>query len=292
MTPAATMRLGAALVALGSLFLAAVVASVDSGAQEVASARGEVVVLEGEAAAAAQEVARLRADLADAQERTADLDALLSARGGFLAAVDAAAQSFDAADGKVSVTAARDDLLVLQERVLAERDDRRVIDAAASRAKVIIADVDEAVADYDAAHPTVIVPPGGAAGSESYQRVRRALDHVGGAGIPLHEFAGACAGGTALACSNSNGFISFRPELASWGDARLNWAMAHELAHMHQFRVWGALNGSGAFGKLYGHSYEYLANCMAQARGYPGGVVSCSAVQLTWAAAIWAGRVQ
>ncbi len=67
--------------------------------------------------------------------------------------------------------------------------------------------------------------------------------------------------------------------------------MAHELAHIHQFRVWGALQASPGYAALYGGSIELLANCMAAQRGYPSGSVSCSGAQLDFGAAIWHGYV-
>lgn len=121
-------------------------------------------------------------------------------------------------------------------------------------------------------------------------RVRAALDLVGGADVGLVESA-SCAGGTAAACANSDGYIKYRADVATWSDSRLNWAMAHELAHIHQFRVWGALNDSGAYQDMFGGDPEFLANCMAVVRGYAGSV-GCDAEQQTWASGIWVGVVR
>ena len=123
-----------------------------------------------------------------------------------------------------------------------------------------------------------------------YARVRAALDLVGGGDVGLEESA-SCAGGTAAACANSNGYIKYRSDVATWSDDRLNWAMAHELAHIHQFRVWGALNDSDGYHSLFGGDPEFLANCMALVRGYAG-TVGCDADQQAWASAIWVGTVR
>ncbi|HWV48886.1 MAG TPA: hypothetical protein VN035_05460, partial [Microbacterium sp.] len=127
-------------------------------------------------------------------------------------------------------------------------------------------------------------------GGDGYARVRAALDLVGGGDVGLEE-SSSCAGGTAAACANSNGYIKYRSDVATWSESRLNWAMAHELAHIHQFHVWGALNDSAGYHRLFGGDPEFLANCMALVRGYAG-EVGCDADQQAWASAIWVGAVR
>lgn len=93
------------------------------------------------------------------------------------------------------------------------------------------------------------------------------------------------------ACANSDGYIKYRADVAGWSESRLNWAMAHELAHIFQFQVWGALNSSSSYFSLFSGDPEFLANCMALVRGYPG-AVGCDGDQQIWASAIWVGAVQ
>jgi hypothetical protein len=128
------------------------------------------------------------------------------------------------------------------------------------------------------------------ADADGHARVRAALDLVGGEDVGLEQ-SSSCAGGTAAACANSNGYIKYRADVATWSDSRLNWAMAHELAHIHQFRVWGTLNDSGAYQEMFGGDPEFLANCMAVVRGYAGSV-GCDPEQLAWASGIWVGVVR
>lgn len=128
------------------------------------------------------------------------------------------------------------------------------------------------------------------ADADGHARVREALDLVGGEGVGLEQ-SSSCAGGTAAACANSNGYIKYRADVATWSDSRLNWAMAHELAHIHQFRVWGTLNESSAYQEMFGGDPEFLANCMAVVRGYAGSV-GCDSEQQAWASGIWVGVVR
>lgn len=240
-------------------------------------------------------------------------DLLIDARSGFVTSLDAVSAAFASADGKVDVASQRTGILALQQKVLAERADVSVVTDAAGTAKGVASEVTTAVADYDREQARIAAEQaaaaasaprglrawsgggsgGGAAGSGGggYDRVRAALDRVGGGGVPLQEFAGACGGGSAAACASSSGVILFTPGLASWSDGRLHWAMAHELSHIHQFRVWGSLMASGSYASLFGGNIELLANCMAAQRGYGSGNVSCSAAQLGFAGAIWGGGV-
>ncbi len=169
---------------------------------------------------------------------------------------------------------------------------------AAIAERAVIAEHEAAAAAHAADRPAD--PPRGqrvwtassaqASGADGYARVRAALDLVGGGDVGLEE-SSSCAGGTAAACANSNGYIKYRSDVASWSESRLNWAMAHELAHIHQFRVWGALNDSDGYHRLFGGDPEFLANCMALVRGYAG-TVGCDADQQVWASAIWVGVVR
>ncbi|MDN3496799.1 hypothetical protein QL996_12735 [Planococcus sp. APC 4015] len=236
-------------------------------------------------------------------------DALLDARDVFVASLGTVDAAFGSASGKVDTAARRAEVLELQQEVLTERTDPTIVTDAAATADGVAQAVTASVADFDreqariaaeraAAAAAASRPPrvwsgsSAAAGpvSGGYDRVRAALDRVGGGHVRLEEFAGACGGGTAAACA-SPGVIRFTPGLASWSDARLHWAMTHELAHTYQFPIWGALVSSNGYSSLFGGNIELLANCMAAQRGYGSANVSCSGAQLQWAGAIWTGGV-
>jgi len=163
--------------------------------------------------------------------------------------------------------------------------------AATATAHALITRIGTDVTTWEAAQ---YAAPGGPAwsssGPDGFARVRAALDTVGGAGVGLYESA-SCAGGTAPACANSDGYIKYRADIANWDAGRLNWAMAHELAHIYQFRVWGALNSSASYQSMFGGDPEFLANCMAVVRGYPGSV-GCDGDQQAWASGVWVGAVR
>lgn len=259
--------------------------------------------LEERLAAAATAGAELQSEFAALRAETATYDALLAARKTFTDAVAAVDKALASADGKVDTSAERASILALQETVLAERADPKTVTDAATSVGGVIEKVGTAVAEYDAEQArraalalvwrggaSSTAPAAAATDGSGYARVRAALDRVGGGGVPLEEFGGACAGTNAPACA-SPGIIRYRADVATWSNARLNWVMAHELAHIYQYSVWGALNSSGGYGSLFGRNIEYLANCMAAARGYPSSNVSCSGEQLAWAGALWSRSV-
>lgn len=225
-----------------------------------------------------------------AEQESADRAAVLEMRPAFLTEIAALSAAMAAADGKVDMSAHRASAVSAQEAVLAERHDPAVVAAATATVHALTTKIGEEVTTWRAAQ---YAAPGGPAwassGPDGYARVRAALDRVGGGGIGLYE-SSSCAGGTAPACANSNGYIKYRADIVGWSADRLNWAMAHELAHIYQFQVWGALNASGAYESLFGGDPEFLANCMAVVRGYPGSV-GCSGDQQTWASGIWVGAV-
>ena len=271
--------------------------------------------------AEAADVAAVQDDVRQLSAVYAHNVALLNAREEFVDAVAASRTALAGAKGKVDTTDEREDVLDLQATVLRERADVAVVTDAVADVEDVTADVNEAVEEYDREQERLAAERAAAAaaaagggwsggwsgGSSSssaassgggaaptaggYARVRAALNAVGGGGVPLEQFAGACGGGWAAACASSSGVIRFTPALVTWSNGRLYWAMAHELAHIHQFRVWGPLMRSSAYASLFGGNVEHLANCMAAARGYPSGNVSCSGAQIQFASAIWHGGV-
>lgn len=226
-----------------------------------------------------------------AEQDTAERAAVLAQRPAFLAEVQALTVALKGAEGRVDTAAHRAAALSAQQTVAAEKENPDTVAAATATVHALTEKVGTEVASWQAAQSS---GPGGPAwsssGPDGYARVRAALDLVGGGGVGLYE-SSSCAGGNAPACANSNGYIKYRADIANWGAGRLNWAMAHELAHIYQFRVWGSLTSSGAYGSLFGGDPEFLANCMAVVRGYPGSV-GCNGDQQAWASGIWVGVVR
>jgi len=223
----------------------------------------------------------------------ADRDAVLAVRGDFVSEIAALSDALDNADGNIDTTAHRAAAIAAQDTVLAERDDPVTVTNATATIHALTAKVNDELGTWEAAQRQVTTagtPSGSSGGSGGYARVRAALDRVGGGGVGLYESA-SCAGGSAPACANSDGYIKYRSDVAGWEESRLNWAMAHELGHIYQFRVWGALNASSAYHSLFGGDPEFLANCMALVRGYAGSV-GCNGDQQVWASAIWVGSVR
>ncbi|MGW8482020.1 hypothetical protein ACWGJP_02705 [Microbacterium sp. NPDC055903] len=233
--------------------------------------------------------AHLAALITAASEEKSALTAVLAERPGFVDALAALATALGQAEGRIDTETHRAAALAAQSAVLEERDDPAVIVSATATIRGLTAKVDGEVEAWSLSHtgPGVLWA---SSGSEGYARVRAALDRVGGAGIGLYE-SGSCAGGSAPACANSDGYIKYRADVADWDEGALNWAMAHELAHIHQFRVWGALTASGSYQRLFGSDPEFLANCMAVVRGCPGSV-GCDAQQQAWASGVWVGVVR
>ncbi|GAB3601647.1 hypothetical protein [Microbacterium tumbae] len=231
--------------------------------------------------------------IAAAEDETADLAAVLEVRPAFVAELAELATALSDAEGKVDTETQHAAAVATQETVLAERKDPGTIVAATATIRALAVKVDGEVDEWEAAQAAQPGPGGprwSSSGADGYARVRAALDRVGGGGVGLYE-SSSCAGGNAPACANSDGYIKYRADIAGWSTSRLNWAMAHELAHIYQFRVWGALNSSGSYQSLFGGDPEFLANCMAVVRGFPGSV-GCDAAQQAWASGIWVGAVR
>ena len=259
--------------------------------QERASAVAELTALTEQYHDAGQRTDYLDGAVDRAEQDTAERAAVLAQRPAFLAEVQALTVALKGAEGRVDTAAHRAAALSAQQTVAAEKENPDTVAAATATVHALTEKVGTEVASWQAAQSS---GPGGPAwsssGPDGYARVRAALDLVGGGGVGLYE-SSSCAGGNAPACANSNWYIKYRDDIASWGAGRLNWAMAHELAHIYQFRVWGSLTSSGAYGSLFGGDPEFLANCMAVVRGYPGSV-GCNGDQQAWASGIWVGVVR
>ncbi|PQZ58276.1 MULTISPECIES: hypothetical protein [unclassified Microbacterium] len=278
-------------VAASILLGAGMFARADALEQERAAAVAELVAVNDQYHDAGQRTDYLDGAVARAEQDTADRAAVLALRPAFLTEVEALTTALKGADGRVDTAAHRAAALSAQQTVLAEKENPDTVAAATATIHALTEKVGTEVASWQAAQSS---GPGGpiwsSSGPDGYARVRAALDLVGGGGIGLYE-SSSCAGGNAPACANSNGYIKYRADIANWGSGRLNWAMAHELAHIYQFRVWGALTSSGAYGSMFGGDPEFLANCMALVRGYPGSV-GCDGDQQAWASGIWVGAVR
>nr|WP_208323760.1 hypothetical protein [Microbacterium sp. Be9] len=263
----------------------------DALEHERTTAVAQLVALNGQYRDAGQRTDYLDGAVERAEQETADRAAVLALRPAFLAEVQALTAALQGAEGRVDTAAHRAAALSAQQAVAAEKENPDTVAAATATLHALTEKVGTEVASWQAAQSS---GPGGpmwsSSSPEGYARVRAALDLVGGGGVGLYE-SSSCAGGNAPACANSNGYIKYRADIATWSAGRLNWAMAHELAHIYQFRVWGALTSSGAYGALFGGDPEFLANCMAVVRGYPGSV-GCNGDQQAWASAIWVGTVR
>ncbi|MDQ0726532.1 plasmid replication initiation protein [Microbacterium sp. W4I20] len=278
-------------VAAAILLSAGMVARADALEHQRTDAVVELTALAAQARSAAQRTDYLEGSVERAERDTADRAAVLEVRPAFVTEIKALRTAIERAEGKVDTDTHRASALSAQQTVVAEKVDPDTVTAATATVHALTAKLTGEVSDWQAAQSA---GPGGpvwtTSGPDGYARVRAALDRVGGGGVGLYE-SSSCAGGNAPACANSNGYIKYRADIANWSEGRLNWAMAHELAHIHQFRVWGALNSSSAYGSLFGGDPEFLANCMAVVRGYAGSV-GCNGDQQAWASGIWVGAVR
>jgi hypothetical protein len=286
-------RLLAVTLSAALLLAVGVLTRADALEHERADAVAELRALAAQYQDAGQRTDYLEGAVERATQVTAEREAVLEVRPAFLAELAALATALQGADGKVDTATHLASALSTQQTVAAEDDDPAIVVAATATIHAITEKVGGEVAAWQAAQQQSAGPGGPAwssSGPDGYARVRAALDRVGGGGVGLYE-SSSCAGGNAPACANSNGYIKYRADIANWDSGRLNWAMAHELAHIYQFRVWGALNASGAYASMFGSDPEFLANCMAVVRGFPGSV-GCNGDQQAWASGIWVGAVR
>lgn len=273
------------------LLTAAVIGRADALDHERSEALAELSVLADRSHDAAQRTDHLSAAVGQAELDTEDRAAVLAVRPAFLEEISTLAAVLQGAEGKVDTATHLAAAQSAQETVRTERHDPGTVVSATATVEALTQKVGAEVAGWQAAQSAGPgTPRWTSSGPDGYARVRAALDRVGGGGVGLYE-SSSCAGGTAPACANSNGYIKYRADIAGWSEGRLNWAMAHELAHIYQFRVWGPLTSSGAYAAMFGGDPEYLANCMAVVRGFPG-AVGCSGDQQTWASGIWVGVVR
>jgi len=283
-------RLLAVTLAASVLLVAGMIGRADALEQERTAAVAQLAALNEQHHDAGQRTDYLDGAVGRAEQDTADRAAVLALRPAFLAEVHALTAVLEGAQGRVDTATHRAAALSAQQTVVAEKENPDTVAAATATIRALTEKIGTEVASWQAAQSA---GPGGPAwsssGPDGYARVRAALDLVGGGGVGLYE-SSSCAGGNAPACANSNGYIKYRADVANWTAGRLNWAMAHELAHIYQFRVWGSLTSSGAYGTLFGGDPEFLANCMAVVRGYPGSV-GCDGEQQAWASGIWVGAV-
>ncbi|MFS0852979.1 hypothetical protein [Microbacterium sp. 179-I 3D4 NHS] len=283
-------RLLAVTLASAILVAGALVDHATALSTERAETASELLAATARADAAVGRSLHLQDAVARAEKEVSERAAVLEVRPGFLVEIEALAAALDQADGKVDTSSHLASAVSAQDTVLAERRDPAVVTAATATVQALTTQVEQQVTGWRAAQVSPASTPGPGGGTEGFARVRAALDRVGGAGVGLYE-SSSCAGGNAPACANSDGYIKYRADIAGWSDGRLHWAMAHELAHIHQFRVWGALTSSAAYQSMFGGDPEFLANCMAVVRGFPGDV-GCSAEQQAWASGIWVGAVR
>lgn len=281
----------AVTVALAVVLAAGVLARAEGLDAERAEAVAELRALADQRHDAAQRTDHLAVSVERAEQDSADRASVLAARPAFLTEIAALSTALSGATGMVDTSAHRAAALSAQQTVLAEKENPDTVAAATATVHALAEKIGTHVASWQAAQSSGPGSPAwSSSGPSGYARVRAALDLVGGGGVGLYE-SSSCAGGNAPACANSNGYIKYRADIVNWSSGRLNWAMAHELAHIYQFRVWGALTSSSAYGSLFGGDPEFLANCMAVVRGYAGSV-GCNGDQQAWASGIWVGAVR
>lgn len=245
-------------------------------------------------------------------------ESALAQRPAFDAAISTAHAALRSAAGKVDVHKQKREILAAQHAALSA-DDAAAIKAATAAVSASVSTIRARVAEWERAAAerarlqataqqarvqgtvTVSRSPGSswvdaaAAPTRStswLSRVRSILNSVGGAGVPLRQYNGSCGGVRAIACSYPSGYIAVSSALANKSSSYVKWAMAHELAHQYQFRVWRTLNASKTYKTLFRSNIELLANCMAYAKGAPRYGHACSSAQITWAAGIWRGTVR
>ncbi|MFT4157505.1 MAG: hypothetical protein QM630_06200 [Microbacterium sp.] len=281
----------AVFVSAGVLLAAGVIDRAHALDAEYAATIAELSALAVSTSDAAQRTDDLEQAILIAQDDTADRTAVLDVRPDFVAEIASLSLALDRAEGKVDTAEQEASARSAQLQVLAELSDPAVVIDATATVQALTDEVDDQLAAWEAEQQALSdAARWGASGADGYARVRAALDRVGGRGVPLYESA-SCAGGTAPACANSDGYIKYRADIADWSVDRLNWAMAHELAHIYQFRAWDALQASSSYQAMFGGDPEFLANCMAVVRGFPG-AVGCSGEQQAWASGVWAGAVR
>lgn len=283
-----TVAIATALLLVGG---GAVVAEASALEAEIAAQVTENTALVAQIDATSSRGERIDQLIAHHQGEGDGLDAVLAVRPDFLTEIAALRAALQNAEGKIETGVHLAAAHAAQDTVLAADDDAETVTNATATIRALVAKVGEEVAEWENQRVQLAGtgPLWSTSGADGYARVRAALDRVGGAGVGLYESA-SCAGGSAPACANSDGYIKYRSDVATWNDGRLNWAMAHELAHIHQFRVWEAMTGSATYHSLFRGDPEFLANCMAVVRGYPGSV-GCDGAQQRWASAIWVGVV-
>jgi len=283
-------RTVAVVVTIAAVLTSGLVAKAETQNAERIDALTHAVALDERATRAEARSLTLSVAVAQATQGQASREAVLELRPTFVDELQELTEALSAAEGKVDTDDERAAAVAAQKAVLAERDDPEAVADASATIDALTDEVTRATENWASASGDTSAAPG-SSGEDSggYARVRAALDRVGGGGVGLYESA-SCAGGSAPACANSNGYIKYRADIAGWSNERLHWAMAHELAHIHQFRVWDSMNAAAAYQSLFGGDPEFLANCMAVVRGYPG-AVGCSAEQQEWASGIWVGAV-
>lgn len=306
-------RIALAIIASTALAAGTVQAISNFGIAEAsASARSEQATLESS-------IENLQAGTIEIEATAAELDAtiavrraVLAERDKFTAAVAEAQTAIDSAKDKVDVAPQRDRILAAQNAVQGELEDASAVVAQTAEAVAVTGEITQLVADYDARKAEEArkqaarssgsgggqLQPGNpnagvSAGGDWFAEMRSRLNNVGGGHVKLFEFNGSCGGVQSPACAYQFEGIGVNPSIMGLSDARKNWAMVHELAHMYQYNVWSTLVNSASYQNLFGGNIELLANCMASAKGYTnhGHNSQCTAERLDYGRSIWAGIV-
>ena len=251
----------------------------------------------------------LESAVTNSEEELVTKTAIVEQRTPYGEALTTASAALAAAVNKVDTTDEHGKLLESQSKVLAAKSAEQVT-AEVTVVNDLTKSITDKIASYDAEQARLAeeraarerasrsYSSGGSSGGNSgggvpsgdwFAQMRSILDSVGGGGVPLKQFGeSGCGGISEYACTWSTGTIVVGPAIANWSYSRKQWAMAHELAHVYQFRVWDTLVASGSYGSLFGGNPETLANCMAAVKGYYS---SCSGSQMDFSRSIWNGSV-
>lgn len=314
-----------AIVATGSaVFFGSQYASVNSRVSELEAAAASASQQAGDSQSRIEE---LEASVAEKDQQIASQNELLESRKGFLTALEEASALIAEARPKVSVAGFYSAVSAEQEKVLKERSNPSVVTNATAAVREAMNVLRTAVKDFDDEQarleeerarqdidPNDEPPAGGTAPGASTPsspkssnsvpttpedsalvNVRSALNSVGGGWVRLERADMVCDMETALACAYYEGKVVVKNEYLDKSAEWWTGPMAHEYAHMIQYKNWYALLESQTLTSLFGQGQiEPLADCMATVKvpSWRGPYhPDCTGDQLAYAQRVWNGSV-
>lgn len=298
---------------------------------QYANVNARVSELEAAAASASQQagdsqsrIEELEASVTEKDQQIASQNELLESRKGFLTALEEASALIAEARPKVSVAEFYSTVSAEQEKVLKERSNPSVVTNATATVREAMNVLRTAVKDFDDEQarveeerarqdidPNDEPPAGGTAPGapgastpsspnstpedSALANVRSALNAVGGGWVRLERADMVCDMETALACAYYEGKVVVKNEYLNESAEWWTGPMAHEYAHMIQYKNWYALQESQTLTSLFGQGQiEPLADCMATVKvpSWRGPYhPDCTSEQLAYAQRVWNGSV-